>query len=141
MRAVRLLWVALIALGLPHQSLGGDTQDADADRCVQSGGTWDRDHLRPQGHCISDTAGKCAARGGKWMRVCLNQGLKCVASMRDAGKACTDNSQCVGGCLDVGNPPLSDGTVVGACRRDDDPCGTFSYIVNGRRSGAVLNVD
>ena len=70
----------------------------------------------------------------------MYRGLACVAPTRDGGKACTDSSQCEGRCLDVGNAPRQDGVVVGACQVDDNPCGTFPLIENGKHGG-VLNAD
>jgi hypothetical protein len=111
----------------------------DAAGCVESGGTWDtRDARAPKGTCVPDTAEKCGERGGTFRRVCLAGRLQCVMPARDAGKACTDSSQCEHGCVDAGRAPAADGLFIGACRRDNDPCGTFPIISNGKRIGSVV---
>jgi hypothetical protein len=140
MRFARILLIIVFCLGILQTASAAEPDAADSAKCVESGGTWDTDNMRPNGHCIADTPSKCAVRGGAWQRVCLAQGLSCVTPTKDGGKACTDGSQCQLGCEDQGNPPRKDGTLVGACRRDDNPCGAFRYLSNGKRAG-ILNVD
>ncbi len=41
----------------------------------------------------------CTQQGGVMRKVCLSQSLACVTPYPDAGKVCTDNSQCKGGCF------------------------------------------
>ena len=73
----------------------------------------------------------CAAKGGKVVPVCLRQEPFCLIPYSDAGKRCTDKSQCRGDCLyDGADEPK--GRVVGACQRNNVPCGCFRTVVKGR---------
>jgi hypothetical protein len=73
----------------------------------------------------------------------------CLAPFRDAGKACTDSSQCEGKCLvdmvivcergkECSNPefPKPGQPFVGICQRDDRFCGSFIEIVKGQAEPA-----
>src|SRR6478735_9614861 len=120
-----ILVIAFVALLSTNVATAVDGVPKEALACVDAGGTWDTDHMRPNGRCVHDTSDKCAARGGQWTRVCYFQGLACVTPISDGGKACTSSSQCERGCLDVGNRPDQSGFVTGQCRRDDNPCGSF----------------
>ena len=72
----------------------------------------------------------CAATGGKVVPVCMGQWPMCVIPYADAGKSCTDKSQCEGECRYEGAAPAK-GAVVGACQRDNYPCGCRQTIVDG----------
>ena len=78
----------------------------------------------------------CTQQGGVMRKVCLSQSLACVLTYPDAGKACTDNSQCKGGCIyqSTGKPLPASGKVVGVCKQTNDPCGCFSEVVKGKVS-------
>ena len=92
-----------------------------------------------------DERGACANRGGDWRRVCIAQEYRCVMPYRDAGKACSDSSQCDGECLvDLTTKCTESGKcvdpvvpkpgdkVMGSCQIDDDPCGSFVIVRDGR---------
>lgn len=131
-----ILTLAVAALCMYAAAIGAQDEAA---ACMGSGGTWDLGDRRvPKGTCVRDTAEKCAARGGSWTRVCFHRALRCVMPTPDAGKPCTDSSQCTQACLDVGRAPGADGLVTGACKKDDDPCGYFPYIVQGKRGATVV---
>jgi hypothetical protein len=75
----------------------------------------------------------CRDRGGKVENVCKLQVPACVTPFPDAGRRCTDNSQCQGKCiLDIDHRPESDDEVSGRCEVDDNPCGCKIEVVNGR---------
>lgn len=83
----------------------------------------------------ADLSGDCAERGGSWRAVCRH--LDCVLAFTDAGKKCADGSQCAGRqCVFEprhGEPIPRDGTQAeGVCRRDDDPCGCLTSVVDGK---------
>ena len=87
------------------------------------------------GHCQADgksepidAAAACKARGGDIRPVCRRHVPTCVVRYADAGKACTDKSDCQGRCL-VG----SEGT--GQCEVDDDPCGCKIEMKGGKQAG------
>lgn len=89
--------------------------------------------------------GQCAQEGGERRRVCMSQTFECVRPFSDAGKPCRDSSECEGECwvdlravcYGVGQctePAVPEpGTeVTGVCQSDNDPCGSFVFVRNGR---------
>ena len=88
---------------------------------------------------VSAEARQCRARGGEWRPVCRRQIPRCVMLFSDAGRRCTDNSQCAGRrCLyqgGLGDRPT--GPVTGACAANDDPCGCTAEVVQGRIANAM----
>lgn len=80
----------------------------------------------------------CVARGGKIKPVCRSGRLMCVAAYKDAGKACTDNSQCVSNKC-VAEPaagPIGSETE-GKCKVTNDPCGCTTLVKNGKRTSTL----
>lgn len=76
-------------------------------------------------------AAECAAKGGNVRPVCRRQLPQCVIAYADAGKACTDGTQCAGDCLYEGD--AAPGTAAaGRCQADSDPCGCKTPVVDGR---------
>jgi hypothetical protein len=87
----------------------------------------------------------CFRAGGKWEKWCRPNEYQCLMPYRDAGKACTDSSQCEGlclvdtvsvceagkGCIDPVIPQTGQ-PFVGICQRDDASCGSFIEIHKGR---------
>jgi hypothetical protein len=88
------------------------------------------------GTATKDDPQACAARGGTMQRICLRGALACVEKYKDAGKACTDKSQCLGQCRYVGSAAPG-ASVVGECQRTTDPCGCFATVGNGKRQAAL----
>lgn len=85
---------------------------------------------------VSADATACAAKGGAIRPVCRRQIPRCVTPFADAGKSCTDNSQCRGKCLvDGERAGEPQGSVTGRCQSDDDPCGCKIEVVNGKQAG------
>ena len=75
----------------------------------------------------------CHAGGGKIKRVCMLQVPACITPFPDAGRRCTDNSECQGKCiLEIDHLPEPKETVSGRCQKDDDPCGCKYEVVNGK---------
>lgn len=99
-----------------------------------------------KGHQNSpDESHACADAGGDWRQVCVAQEYRCVLPYRDGGKACSDSSECEGECLvdvttkctGIGNCvapeiPKPGEQVMGMCQLDDDPCGSFVIVRDGR---------
>jgi hypothetical protein len=88
---------------------------------------------------------ECFRAEGRWDRVCMSQQYTCLTRYRDAGKACTDSSQCQGKCLvdmtvtcvrgaECTDPPRPEPgqPFTGQCQRDDEHCGSFIEIRKGR---------
>ena len=78
----------------------------------------------------------CAALGGQLQKVCRSQTLACLVPFRDAGKPCTDKSQCQGRCLAVGRPDMGV-AVAGRCETNHGPCGCFTTVVRGKVDGSI----
>lgn len=80
----------------------------------------------------------CRAGGGTIRPVCKRQVPACVTPYKDAGRRCTDNSQCDGRCiLDIDHEPAPDEKVSGRCEQDDDPCGCKIEVMDGRVGGGA----
>ena len=84
-------------------------------------------------------ASACAAKGGAIQPVGRAQIPTCVIPYADAGKACTDKSQCEGACIAEGNLE-SQGAVSGQCQKTNRQFGCFARIENGKAT-ATLCVD
>jgi hypothetical protein len=74
----------------------------------------------------------CTAKGGTVRPVCRMQKPACVIAYADAGKTCSDKSDCQGRCLHQGEAPADPATAVtGQCQATSDPCGCFTTVVKG----------
>lgn len=81
-------------------------------------------------------AAQCSAKGGTMQPVGRAQIPTCVIPYADAGKACTDKSQCEGACIAEGNLE-SQGAVAGQCQKTNRQFGCYAKIVNGKSTGAI----
>src|SRR5678815_2456916 len=85
-----------------------------------------------------------ACPGGAVRPVCMSQKDMCVTPYPDAGKKCSDSSECAGDCL-VDLTAHCDGAgkctapvvpgagtrAFGTCEMDNDPCGSRIEVING----------
>ncbi|PWQ96069.1 hypothetical protein [Leucothrix pacifica] len=79
----------------------------------------------------------CIAKGGEWRRMGRIQQLSCVLPTSDAGKACTDSSQCEVSCL-VSKPGVEAGTAtVGQCNSSTDIFGCNMRVIDGKADGML----
>lgn len=80
----------------------------------------------------AQNADQCGAIGGNWRPICLMGKPACVVPYADAGKSCSDSSECSGRCVtgDTGAKPES--AVRGICTANSDPCGCFQLVENGK---------
>jgi len=81
----------------------------------------------------------CTAAGGKWEQVGLAGSLACVLKTKDAGKSCTDSSQCEERCLATADP-VDDTNMIGQCQTSNQPFGCFAEMENGA-PGPTLCID
>lgn len=81
-------------------------------------------------------AAACSAKGGAIQPVGKAQIPTCVVPYADAGKACTDKSQCEGQCVLEGNLEPQD-NVTGACQKTNRQFGCYARVVNGKSTGAI----
>lgn len=75
----------------------------------------------------------CAQRGGEISRGPFGE-VYCKIRYRDAGVACSDMSECLGGCIAPGGTarPSSTANLVGVCRASNASSGCISYLAKGR---------
>ena len=92
-----------------------------------------------------ETQQACDAKGGQWLPDCRPNERRCLMPYPDAGKRCTDSSECESNMcvtdLDVvcevgkGCPepqvPAPGSPAVGICKRNNERCGSFYEIKHG----------
>ncbi|MNE07798.1 hypothetical protein D3C80_1004310 [compost metagenome] len=89
----------------------------------------------------SAEASACAARGGQMQQVGRMQSWQCVIKYADAGKRCTDASQCQGQCEIPGNNGIAPGTTTsGVCQADSNRFGCRTTVKDGKAE-ATLCID
>ena len=93
----------------------------------------------------ADEKAKCLAGGGSVAIMGLSGDEGCIHPMPDAGKPCTDGSQCKAGCfLESARPSPKDkqpgAKVTGSCARTDSIFGCRTAVVDGK-PGPSLCVD
>ena len=101
---------------------------------------------------VTKDATACAASGGDWVRACIGGTYSCVVPYPDAGKSCTDSSQCAGECIielvircekngDCTDPVVPEpGTAVtGVCKRLPRTCGSVVLVEDGKASPVRLH--
>jgi hypothetical protein len=81
----------------------------------------------------------CIRKGGKIARFGLLQTEGCLLAMRDAGKVCTDGSQCQAGACEANGarPARPRETVRGVCPADNNGFGCRSWIIKSRATPAM----
>ncbi len=85
-----------------------------------------------------DAATACAARGGRIERVGRAQTEQCVIAYADAGRPCSDGSECrAGRCLGPVDAAEQSGAVAGQCQPTNSQFGCYTTIVNGRPQAAI----
>lgn len=80
----------------------------------------------------AQTPEQCAKISGNWRPICMMGKPACVVTYADAGKSCSDSSECSGRCQtkDNGVPPGTE--VRGQCTATSDPCGCFQIVEKGK---------
>jgi hypothetical protein len=110
--------------------------------CIVDGGTLEYSNIPRGWYCHPDNAERCKARGGSYTHVCSALAPFCLVPTADAGRVCTDSSQCEKGCLYVnrGRKTAPDEAIEGMCAPDNYPaiCKYRNFVEKGRISpGAV----
>lgn len=87
---------------------------------------------------IADEA-SCGTAGGEWRPICRMQKPACVITYKDAGKSCTDGSQCEGDCLGetVSGAAAAGSPATGKCSTNSDPCGCRTLISDGKAAATL----
>jgi hypothetical protein len=79
----------------------------------------------------ASTAEQCSTIGGEWRPVCMMGKPACVVTFKDAGKSCSDSSECSGKCVTkAGAQPGTE--TRGQCTTNSDPCGCFQLVTKGK---------
>ncbi|MGH7027623.1 hypothetical protein [Brevundimonas sp.] len=82
---------------------------------------------------MSISTSSCSARGGEMRQVGRMQTWQCVVKYADAGKRCTDASQCEGDCEIAGNSGIAAGArATGVCQVDSNRFGCRTTIKDGK---------
>ena len=82
---------------------------------------------------------QCAAAGGTIRVVGYASTRMCVIRNKDAGKVCTDSSQCIGRCLVEGEdrPLKRFAPATGTCEPDNTDGACYAEVVRGRLTGEI----
>lgn len=95
----------------------------------------------PEAPTMSVSASACTARGGDMRQVGRAQTWRCVVKYADAGKRCTDASQCEGQCEIAGNSGIARGAAAaGVCQADSNRFGCRTTVKDGKAE-ATLCID
>lgn len=79
----------------------------------------------------ASTAEQCSSISGEWRPVCMMGKPACVVTFKDAGKSCSDSSECSGKCVTkAGAQPGTE--TRGQCTTNSDPCGCFQLVTKGK---------
>jgi hypothetical protein len=85
----------------------------------------------------ADTQEKCATISGNWRPICMRGMPACVVAFKDAGKSCSDSSECSGRCITSGENIKPEMPTKGVCTANSDPCGCFQLVENGKAGYAM----
>ena len=95
----------------------------------------------PEPPKMTVTTSSCTARGGEMRQVGRMQTWQCVVKYADAGKRCTDASQCEGDCEIAGNSSVAPGArATGVCQADSNRFGCRTTVKDGKAE-ATLCID
>lgn len=84
-------------------------------------------------------AALCARAGGKMQPQGRMQSVRCVLSYADAGKRCTDGSECEGDCriADVTGAPAAGTDAIGQCTATSSRFGCYTTITGGKAEPTI----
>ncbi len=74
---------------------------------------------------------QCSTIGGEWRPICMMGKPACVVTFKDAGKSCSDSSECSGRCITKTSAQPGSETR-GICTTNSDPCGCFQLVTKGQ---------
>jgi hypothetical protein len=132
LRSFLFVLVALTAACTgPAATDGGQTAEApfigiDGKPLITAEGTLDQTVLA----ALTANPEACAKTGGEVRKVCLMGTPMCVVPFSDAGKTCSDSSECMGDCRGDGSA-TPDQPATGKCVANNDPCGCFQTVEKG----------
>lgn len=105
----------------------------------------DNSDVKPRLFSDHRTRPDCEKAGGEWRAWCTPAVESCIMPWPDAGKACTDSSECASHTCMVDATlrcdenkqciepviPLNGTMAIGVCKRIDVPCGSYIEIKKG----------
>lgn len=74
----------------------------------------------------------CEAENGIWKKAGRIQFFTCILPTTDAGKACSDKSQCQVACVAQGKKIQTGASAIGQCHNSTDQFGCRTYVRNGK---------
>ncbi len=81
---------------------------------------------------------ECTKQGGKLEKQGMAQCYLCTIEYADAGKTCSDSSECDGACLNYGDfIPAGKTNQKGQCSKDNSPFGCYQKIEKGMAKHAM----
>ena len=133
MRTLIALAVFMIAAACTPSSAPSEPASGATTPAVETPGA-----VAPEQIIATDEA-SCKTQGGDWRPVCRMQQPACITTFQDAGKACTDGSQCAGDCVAGTDAPFAEGgaAATGICAANNDPCGCKQKIEDGKATAAI----
>jgi|GEM_PF-2603030 hypothetical protein len=139
MKTSRLLTtLSLLLLGACPDMAAWAGHTDDARQCREEGGEWLVGQGPEAASCsFAKRIAACDAEHGKWQRIGKAGFPACVHQSRDAGKACSDASECQFGCDAGMQKPASSGPVTGKCAANDDHFGCHAWVEHGRIKESV----
>lgn len=97
---------------------------------AESGSGFSREMSMADRTACTSGGGKVERRGRMGMELCVHP-------YDDAGKACTDSSQCDGKCIGDAGATSDASPVAGQCQADDRLFGCYSEIKGGKAANAI----
>ncbi len=101
----------------------------------------------PDAETVPNTKASCEATGGTWAAFGISPIEKCVLPASDAGKECSDSSECEGSCVaelsKEDNDKVLRGQAVsatGKCTSSKSVFGCFPIVTQGKVDG-ILCID
>lgn len=134
--------IRMIALVLAGVALAGCAylQDVYADNSGYESGSDPYEKIQFAGEMATAAErAECEAAGGSVARDGMRGWEQCIQTFADAGKACTDNADCLGQCrLSLGDDmPEAGKPITGKCQATDSPFGCYATVEDGRATPAL----
>lgn len=120
-KVMKMFWALVCALMLTACNATGVTAENN-----------DKPPVKTETPATPKTASDCAVAGGIWQRVGKAQMFACVLNTKDAGKSCTDSSQCESACIVKGTKVQPGQPAVGQCHSNNMLFGCRTYVKDGK---------
>jgi len=109
--------------------------------CSAAGGVWGRHDANVE-HCFfKQEKNRCLATGGTWEKVGWAQTSRCVRPTKDAGKPCSDSSECEVACMAKKKSVEVANDLKGHCAATDNPFANCGLRIEGGHATPILCAD